>query len=71
MINKEKVFGSDTYPSVNTICASALHNGAIGETGGTFKVNISDPIKTYKGDLRNGILSKNYNKAADFSFKIQ
>jgi hypothetical protein len=30
-MNKEKVFGNDIYPSINTLCSTALHNGAITE----------------------------------------
>lgn len=52
---KTVVYGTDTYPSNNSICVAAVHAGKIGKDGGIVTVQLNPGASEYKGSKRNGI----------------
>ncbi len=51
----ETVFGTDTYPSNNSICVAAVHAGLIDRDGGVVTVQLNPGAAEYAGSSRNGI----------------
>lgn len=51
----ETVFGTDTYPSNNSICVAAVHAGLIDRDGGVVTVQLNPGADEYTGSSRNGI----------------
>ena len=51
----ETVFGTDTYPSNNSICLAALHTGLIDKDGGIVTVQLNPGATEYTGSSRNGV----------------
>ena len=51
------VWGSDIYTSDSNICQAALHAGAISPAGGVIRVVGSRGRSSYRGSLRNGVLT--------------
>ena len=49
------VYGTDLYPSDNSICVAALHAGKITKDGGTVTVQLNPGKSEYKGGNRNGV----------------
>lgn len=56
---KSTVYGTDVYPSDNSICKAALHAGKISKDGGVITVQLNPGASEYRGSKRNGIESKN------------
>ena len=54
----EVVYGTDTYPSNNSICTAALHAGLVDKNGGVVTVQLNPGADGYTGSIRNGIESK-------------
>jgi hypothetical protein len=54
------VWGTDVYTDDSSICAAAVHAGAIGEAGGTVTIEIAPGQDKYKGSERNGIASRDW-----------
>jgi len=52
---KSAVYGTDVYPSDNSICMAALHAGKIGKDGGVVTVQLNPGADEYTGSKRNGI----------------
>lgn len=51
------VFGTDLYASDSSICAAALHAGAVSEVGGKATLQIMPGTVTYRGEDRHGVSS--------------
>ncbi len=49
------VYGTDVYPSDNTICVAALHAGKIDKAGGAVTVQLNPGAEAYSGSSRNGV----------------
>ncbi|MEM7253176.1 MAG: LCCL domain-containing protein [Pseudomonadota bacterium] len=49
------VFGTDVYPSNNSICIAALHAGRITSEGGRVTVQLNPGQDSYTGSERNGV----------------
>lgn len=49
------VWGVDIYTQDSSICAAAVHAGAIPRSGGMVKVKAAPGCKSYKGSARNGV----------------
>ncbi len=49
------VYGTDAYPSDNSICIAAVHAGQIDKEGGVVTVQLNPGEATYTGSSRNGI----------------
>lgn len=49
------VYGTDVYPSNNSICLAALHAGKIDTSGGVVTVQLNPGADRYTGSRRNGI----------------
>jgi len=49
------VYGTDSYPSDNSICVAALHAGVITKKGGIVTVQLNPGKTAYKGSKRNGV----------------
>jgi hypothetical protein len=56
---EEVVYGTDTYPSNNSICLAALHAGKIDKAGGVVTVQLNPGESEYTGSSRNGVTTKN------------
>ncbi|WP_164018312.1 M57 family metalloprotease [Pyxidicoccus trucidator] len=54
------VWGTDVYTDDSTVCAAAVHAGAIPATGGTVTVTIQPGQGSYTGTTRNGITTYSY-----------
>lgn len=52
---KATVYGTDVYPSDNSICMAALHAGKITKDGGGVTVQLNPGVSGYTGSERNGI----------------
>lgn len=52
---KATVYGTDVYPSNNSICIAALHAGKISKDGGVVTVQLNPGASGYKGSKRNGV----------------
>jgi len=52
---KATVYGTDVYPSDNSICMTALHAGKITKDGGVVTVQLNPGAESYTGSKRNGI----------------
>ena len=52
---KARVFGTDVYPSDNSICFAALHAGKITKDGGVVTVQLNPGKSGYTGSKRNGV----------------
>ncbi len=51
------IYGTDIYSSDSAICASALHAGAIGITGGRALLQVMPSPDAYVGIVQNGVAS--------------
>lgn len=49
------VYGTDTYPSNNSICIAAVHAGKVGKDGGLVTVQLNPGQSGYTGSSRNGV----------------
>ena len=49
------VYGTDSYPSNNSICIAALHAGLIKKNGGEVTIQLNPGESEYKGSSRNGV----------------
>nr|WP_279636968.1 LCCL domain-containing protein [Corallococcus llansteffanensis] len=54
------VWGTDLYTDDSSVCAAAVHAGAIPATGGTVVVTIQPGQSGYSGTTRNGITTYSY-----------
>lgn len=54
------VWGSDMYTSDSSVCASALHAGAVKADGGKVKARSTQGCKAYKGSERNGVKTSDW-----------
>lgn len=54
------VWGTGTYTEDSSICAAALHAGAVGGGGGVVTVQAFQGCNAYAGSRSNGIASSNY-----------
>jgi outer membrane protein OmpA-like peptidoglycan-associated protein len=63
------VYGMDVYPSLSSVCRSALHAGVVGTNGGTVTVIPEPGRNAYPGATRNGVRSENW-PAASNSFRF-
>ena len=52
---KGTVYGTDVYPSNNSICLAAMHAGKITQDGGVVTVQLNPGASEYKGSKRNGV----------------
>jgi len=52
------VYGTNVYEFSSSLCAAAMHSGAIEDDGGEFKVQLIEPEKEFKGSEQNGVLSR-------------
>jgi hypothetical protein len=68
---ESNVWGTDTYTIDSSICTAAVHAGKIKlETGGPVTIEMTPGESSYKGSLRNGIKSNDYEKyGASFILK--
>ena len=55
---KATVYGTDVYPSDNSICVAALHAGKIDKDGGVVTVQLNPGAAEYKGSERNGVMTQ-------------
>ena len=49
------VYGTDVYPSDNSICIAALHAGKVDKNGGVVTLQINPGAEAYIGSERNGV----------------
>ncbi len=54
----EAVYGTDVYPSNNSICVAAVHAGLIDRDGGVVTVQLNPGADAYVGSDRNGIVTE-------------
>lgn len=54
------VWGSGPYTDDSEICRAAVHSGAIGEDGGTIRVEERGARDSYEASMRNGVASSNW-----------
>nr|XP_020459994.1 vitrin isoform X2 [Monopterus albus] len=54
---KQKVYGTDVFASISSICNAAIHSGVITDTGGKVIVRKMAGQDTYKGSNSNGVRS--------------
>lgn len=54
------VWGTKVYTSDSSICAAAVHAGAIPRTGGTVKAQKTPDCKSYSGSAANGVTTSNW-----------
>jgi hypothetical protein len=68
---ESNVWGTDTYTLDSSICTAAAHAGKITlETGGPVTIQMSPGESSYKGSVRNGIKTNDYEKyGASFMVK--
>lgn len=52
------IFGTDLYSSDSSICAAALHAGAITDTGGLATLQVMPSPEGYSGAIQNGVSSQ-------------
>lgn len=55
---KATVYGTDVYPSDNSICMAALHAGKVTKDGGVVTVQLNPGAENYTGSERNGIATQ-------------
>ncbi len=61
--NIERVYGTDVYTSLSSICTAAVHAGLISaREGGNVKIQIVGPQKFFNGTDRNGVVSGKYGE---------
>ena len=53
------IYGTNVYPSNNSLCTAALHAGKIDLEGGVVTVQLNPGAESYAGSSRNGIDSGN------------
>ena len=49
------VWGTDTYSDDSSVCAAAVHAGAITFAGGSVTVEMRSGLDSYSGSTRNGV----------------
>lgn len=49
------VWGTDVYTDDSQLCRAALHAGAIGDEGGTVRIDAKPGRASYAGKLRHGV----------------
>ena len=54
----ETVYGTDTYPSNNSICVAAMHSGLVDRDGGVVTVQLNPGAAEYIGSDRNGVTTE-------------
>ncbi len=57
---KGSVWGSDPYTNDSSICAAALHSGAVSAEGGPVVVQVAPGADKYTGSDANGVKSSDY-----------
>jgi len=58
---ESSVWGTDTYTADSSICTAAVHAGKIKlETGGPVTIQMTPGESSYKGSVRNGIKTNDY-----------
>lgn len=66
---KGSVWGVDTYTQDSSLCAAAIHAGAIPASGGDVKIKPAAGCTTYAGSTRNGITTGSWgNYPGSFYF---
>lgn len=56
------VWGTDIYTNDSSICAAALHAGAVSESGGTVRVRGAPGRSRYPASRRNGIATSSWDR---------
>lgn len=56
------VYGTDSYPSDNSLCTAALHAGKITPEGGAITVQLNPGESNYTGSTRNGVTTADLPK---------
>ncbi|MCU0846814.1 MAG: LCCL domain-containing protein [Spirochaetes bacterium] len=66
------VWGTDTYTTDSSLCAAAVHAGAIDAAkGGTAVVTVTKSLPSYKGSARNGVKTRDWGTSwGDSAFKV-
>jgi hypothetical protein len=64
------LWGSNPYTADSAICRAAIHEGLIGNNGGTVAVTLEPGRPAYRGSQRNGIVSNDYGSYPK-SFHLQ
>ena len=54
------VWGTDTYSDDSSVCAAAVHAGAITFAGGSATVEIRGGLDSYAGSTRNSVTTQNW-----------
>lgn len=60
--NVGSVWGTDTYSDDSSICAAAVHAGAISFSGGTVTIEIRPGLSAYSGSTRNGVTTHDWGQ---------
>jgi LCCL domain len=65
------VWGTDTYTDDSSVCAAALHAGAVSDVGGLLTVIAFEGLDSYQGSTQNGISSQDYGSwSGSFYFEM-
>lgn len=65
------VWGSSPYTADSSICAAALHAGAIGKDGGLVRVVPGPGLGSYAGSFENGVETRDWGSyGTSFEFQI-
>ncbi len=54
-------WGTDLYSDDSSVCAAAVHTGAIAYSGGTVTIEIRGDAESYAGSARNGVITQNWD----------
>jgi LCCL domain len=65
------VWGTDVYSDDSSICRAALHAGAVGAEGGRVRVTPIGGLDNYKGEVRNGVTTLDWNSPHPRSFRVE
>ncbi len=58
-----RIYGTNTYTSLSSICTAAVHSGLINaKDGGQVTIRIQGVQESYKGTISNGVESRRYGK---------
>jgi hypothetical protein len=56
------MWGTDVYTDDSSICHAAVHAGVIPESGGSLRVRAVAGQSSYKGSVRNGMVTRDYGE---------